>query len=382
MNFQPVIQLLDQGRERRLFSGASIIASREGEVLFHQHHGTTAWRRDEPVSAETRFDLASLTKPLAISLLLMRLSDERGADLDDPAAPLLRELEGTPWSGLRLRHLLTHRSGLPAWRPFHESPRLRALALGQTAPAIPGEAKRTVLNAIARETPQSPAGEREEYSDLGFMLLGFWLERRLGEPLTMAFQRLVAQPLGADELFYLPRPGGADSSAPPFPRQRESFAVTGNCPWRGWLRGHVHDDNAFVLGGAAGHAGLFGTARGVHALACAVFRLLNHGGPWCASETARRFLLKPDRGSRFTLGWDTPSEMDSQAGVIASRSSFGHLGFTGTSLWIDPENRIITVILTNRVHPDAEDRGFRTWRPAMMDALYRCMGIAGSRYDH
>jgi CubicO group peptidase (beta-lactamase class C family) len=207
-------------------------------------------------------------------------------------------------------------------------------------------------------------GTKSVYSDLGVILLGEILERVAGEPLDSFVRRRVLDPLGMKETRYLPGPELLPRIAP-----------TENDPWRGRVvRGEVHDENAYALGGVAPHAGLFGTAPDLAKFA----QMMLNGGVYdhqriVSRETVERFTRRADvPESSRALGWDTPSA-NSSAGELLSRRSFGHTGFTGTSMWMDPDRKLFVILLTNRVHPTRENNAIREVRRAVADAVVRAL---------
>ncbi len=289
--------------------------------------------------ARTAYDLASLTKVVALTPLVLEAVASGRLDLDEPVAHRVPEFAGPGRDAVTLRHLLTHSSGLPAWRPlYQEAPdRDSALALVFTTP----------LDTLP--------GTRERYSDLGLILAGVLVERLEGAPLdTLAARHLAT--LGLRDTRFRP-PASWRKRIPP----------TELDPWRGRvLRGEVHDENAARRDGVAGHAGLFGSARDLLRYGEWWRARVGPGGPggaaaWAPPATrldaaARMFTTRQDvvPGSSRAVGWDTPSEWSS-AGPRLSNWSFGHTGFTGTSLWVDPSRALVVVLLTNRVHPTRDN---------------------------
>ena len=330
----------------------------------HYYHGTGRLGLDDPSRPDSTsiYDLASLTKVVALTTVVM-LGVERGAlDLDAPVDRYVPEfLTGAPERRLvTLRHLLTHSSGLPAGRPLYRetASRVDAIALLDTTPLA------------------AAPGERFTYSDLGAMLLTQAAERALGARIDTLLERTVLQPLGLRETRYLPPREWLGRSAP-----------TEQDPWRGrMIRGEVHDENAARLEGVSGHAGLFGSARdllrfGDWLLAgLATPRGAPSGG--CRSRLppppahVAQFIRRQDQpaGSSRALGWDTPSGQ-STGGSLISRTSFGHTGFTGTSIWIDPERRLVIVLLANRVHPSRANARFGPVRGQVADRVVRGLGL-------
>ncbi|HOX43722.1 MAG TPA: serine hydrolase domain-containing protein [Myxococcota bacterium] len=352
--------LMDEAVRQGIFPGGVLHAERAGRPRWRSAHGRSALDPQGPaVGPETVYDLASLTKPLAAASVALQAVERGALELDAPAGRWLPELPGaaaalTPW------HLLAHASGLPAWRPLHLE-----LAPGQAGTAAGQAALRA---RAAREPLEAPPGARVEYSDLGFVLLEWLLERALGLPFADAFHSLVAAPLGLTELFFVDL---KDPTAAARARAGRVFAATERCPWRGRvLSGEVHDENAWAAGGVAGQAGLFGTAAAVARVGRAwLDALAGRGGPFDAG-LARRFCRRTELpGPVRTLGFDTPAPVGSQAGSRLGPRAFGHLGFTGTSLWLEPERELVVVLLTNRVHPRREDDRLRAFRPGLHDAL-------------
>ena len=303
----------------------------------------------------TIFDLASLTKVLATATLAMRAVDEGRLRLEDSVADRIDAWQGSDRSGVTVRDLLAHCAGLPAYLPFYRD----------------YTGRREFEHAICTLPLEYPPRSASVYSDLGFMLLGFILEdaatsdaaRRSGtlDPsasLDAQFHR-VASFLTTEPLTYRP------------PRAWRPFtAPTEVDPWRGRLLvGEVHDENAWALGGVAGHAGVFGTAGAVGAFARAMLRTLAGEHVLGAPETARVFAQRVRiPASSRALGWDTMLPTSS-CGTRFSPTAIGHTGFTGTSLWIDFERDLYVVLLTNRVHPTRDNEAIRAFRPRLHDAI-------------
>jgi serine-type D-Ala-D-Ala carboxypeptidase len=361
--------LLDEAVRQGIFPGGVLHVEHAGQPRWRSAHGRTALGPEgSAVGPQTVFDLASLTKPLATASLALQAVDRGALALDAPASRWLPEL-GREAAQLTPEHLLVHASGLPAWLPLH-----LGLAPGQAGTALGQAALRA---RCAREPLQAPPGTRIEYSDLGFMLLEWLLERALGLPFADAFHSLVAAPLGLEELFFvdLKAPDAAARA-----RAGRTFAATERCPWRGRvLAGEVHDENAWAAGGVAGHAGLFGTAAAVARVGRAwLDALAGRSGPF-EPELARRFCRRSELpGPVRLLGFDTPAPQGSQAGSRLGPRAFGHLGFTGTSMWLDPGRELVVVLLTNRVHPSRENERLRGFRPGLHDALLDWLDQGGA----
>jgi CubicO group peptidase (beta-lactamase class C family) len=355
--------LLDAGAREGVYPGAALVAGRAGKALFSLHAGRLSIEPPgRPVDEGTLFDLGSLTKPLVTSLALMRLVDLGRLDLDQPIPELL---PGAPASGKRMttRLLLRHAAGLPDWRDYYR--RLDGVE--------PDKRKPRCRAWILEEPPAYTPGRGCVYSDLGFMLLEGVVEALAGMDMATYADRLFFGPVGLERTFLF---RGAEPLR--FPKGR--FAATELCPWRGrLLQGEVHDENAFALGGYSGHAGLFGTAKEVFALAGV---LRDHAAAerndLFHPETVRAFFSREKSipGCGRALGWDTPAPEGSAAGRHFSEHSVGHLGFPGTSLWMDLDKDVQVVLLTNRVHPTRRNRRIRGFRPRLHDCVMEELGVA------
>lgn len=342
--------------------GAVVAVGRHGRLVRLRGFGTLDWTGSDPAGPGTLYDLASLTKVVGTTTAVMLLVDEGRLSLDD------RVVEHLPWwsrgdprkDAVTLRQLLTHRAGLPAFRRWF----------------LEMEGRDAYRDAIADEPLDADPGTATVYSDIGVMTVALVVERVTGRPLDAFLRERVFEPLGMADTGFLP-----DSALLPRIAPTELDTL-----WRGeMVRGRVHDENADAFGGVAGHAGLFGTAADL-----AVFAdLLLRGGtlpPCVASDpagrpcprsrpdtlrlvdggTVARFTRRDDPSSSRALGWDTPSGRSS-AGDLFSARSFGHTGFTGTSLWMDPERDLFVVLLTNRVHPTRDNDRHVPLRRAVHD---------------
>lgn len=348
--FDGVDRLLDGYQERGAFPGGVLAVGRRG-ALFHLYpFGRLTYEADAPpVTADTLYDLASLTKVVATTTMAMILVDEEKLDLDQPVQELLPGFQGAGKEAVTVRHLLTHSSGLPALAPLYQE--------------IQG--REAYVERIQAMDLVYPVGSQSTYSDLGIILLGAILERAAGQPLDAFVRARVLDPLEIRDTLFRPSPD-----------LRSRIAPTEIDPWRGRLvQGEVHDENAFAMGGVAPHAGLFGTAGD---LARFAQMLLNRGTLDGHRIVSRRTVDLFTRragipGSDRALGWDTKSPEGSSAGTLFSPNSFGHTGYTGTSVWIDPERGLFVILLTNRVHPTRENNLIREVRPAVADAVVRAL---------
>ncbi|MDB4972652.1 MAG: Beta-lactamase class [Myxococcaceae bacterium] len=306
------------------------------------------------VALGTPYDLASLTKPL-VAIAALRLAQRGLLDLHAPVCLHLPELEATHGGDSSLSSLLSHRAGLAAWGSLYRE-----------FDAPPGSAamKRFMLREAATRVAEGLPPGQSLYSDFGYLLAGEVLARAAGAPLNEVLSREVTGPLGlADQIYYA-------AALEPEARARlvASAAPTERCSVRGRvLRGEVHDENCYAFGGVAGHAGLFGTASAVLSFGLSVLAALEGRSLWL-DQALLRWALKP-RGAGHVVGWDTKSAEGSSAGDQFSEQSFGHLGFTGTSIWCDPTRRLCAVLLSNRVHPTRDNIAIRAFRPRFHDAM-------------
>ena len=363
---------LQSAVDEGVFPGAVLAVRLRGELQCMAVAGRLS---SEPpgllVQPSTIYDLASLTKPLATVTSVVLLIQRAKVALGDPVQQVLAELEGTPIGQATVRDLLTHCSGLPGWRPLYER-----LDAGDIVPGISDgnyPVKQHVLKMIRDEPLIYGRGERSVYSDLGFMLLGFLVERLTGLALDLWCEEAIIRPLLAEPLMFCPTAGRTQPGVARPIVDTLRIAPTEQDEWRNRLLcGEVHDENAAAMGGVAGHAGLFGTAESVLAVSGAWLRGYHGGESILDGELVRQFTTRQPSSSRssWAMGWDTPS-MPSSSGSCFSERSFGHLGYTGTSLWIDPLCELEVVLLSNRVHPTRRNEKIKVFRPRIHDLAYR-----------
>ncbi|MFP7754177.1 serine hydrolase domain-containing protein [Thermodesulfobacteriota bacterium B35] len=305
------------------------------------------------VTEDTLFDLASLTKPLATALIIFALIDEGKLSLHDPLTRFIDPGEGR-LAEIDLDMLLTHSSGLAAYRPYYQ--RFRPVVEPGNSDAL--------VRAILADPLEYEPGSECRYSDLGFILLGRVIEQVSGLGLDECFSRYISGPLDLEEdIFFLRLTGSRHRLA------GRSIAATENCPWRGRvLTGEVHDEHCWLMDGVSGHAGLFGTVGAVLTMCTRILDQWQGRGESGAHALATG-LQRKYRDRTWCRGFDMPSPQGSSGGHLLSRHSIGHLGYTGTSFWIDPEKKVIMVLLSNRVHPDRSNRKIRRFRPRFHDTL-------------
>ena len=351
--FRSGFQLLENAISARAFPACSLAVTLGGELIAHKALGRFTYDPSAPpATQESIFDLASITKVVATTAMAMILYERGLLDPDAPVTAIAPEFatEDTRRLQVTLRMLLAHSSGLPAYEKLF----LRAKTREELLAA-----------AFTAELTADP-GTRAEYSDIGFIILGIALERIADETLDTFCQREVFGPLGMSHTAFNP---------PKTWRERIVPTADDRTFRQRLVQGEVQDENASVLGGVAGHAGLFSTAEDVAALAHA---MLNGGRPILRPETIELFTrreLSPEGASR-ALGWDTPST-PSQSGKHFSPHSFGHLGYTGTSLWIDPDRQLSITLLTNRTWPDCQNQAIKQVRPALHDAIVEALAQSG-----
>ncbi len=313
--------------QRGQLPGAVVLVARDGKVVFHKAYGSRSKQpADIPMTVDTVFDLASLTKPLATATSIMLLLEQGKLRLSDRAAQYVPEFGSKGKDKITIEQLLLHTSGLIADNP-----------LSDYADGPPKAFER-----IHELTPTSEPGARFVYSDVGFLVLGEIVERISGEPLDVFARRNIFAPLGLRETTFKPGKPLAERAAPT--EQREGR----------WMQGEVHDPRSYQLAGVAGHAGLFSTADEIAVYAQMLLNGGSYSGKRILSPATVRLMTtaRPVPGGQRALGWDVNTRYSSNRGELFGPTSFGHTGFTGTSIWVDPASRTTVIFLSNRVHPD------------------------------
>ena len=342
--FTPAFRILEGAISAHAFPGASVAIIHHDQQTLAAFGNYTYDPRSPAVTPETIFDLASVSKVVATTTAAAILYERGKLSLDDCVADLqprfanhdIRRYDVT------IRHLLTHTSGLPAYVRLFEHC-----------------STREEIQEAAYATPlEVDPGARTEYSDIGFIILGDILERLAGEPLDQFCRREIFSPLALAHTRFCPPPEWRDQIAPT--RDAGDFR-------KKLIQGEVNDENAWVMGGVAGHAGVFSTAAEVAAFAQSWLR---RGWPILRPETISEF-TRQQLGTR-ALGWDRPTA-PSSSGQYFSPQSFGHLGYTGTSLWIDPTRSLAVVLLTNRTWPDTSNQVIKQVRPRFHDAIVEAL---------
>jgi CubicO group peptidase (beta-lactamase class C family) len=347
-----VDRLMKDGVANHVFPGGVLLVSQDRNIVFFEAYGDANLFSGRKMTPKTVFDLASLTKPLATALAVMALIRQSRLTLKDHLGAILPLFKNTDKEKIRVEHLLYHNSGFPDYRPYYES----------LIKIEPGQRKDALREFLIKEPLIHPIGRQMVYSDLGFMVLCWVIEEVAGIRLDRFVTENIYRPLGLKSLFFVP----VDKMPPD-----AEFAATERCPWRGIiLEGVVHDDNAYSVGGIEGHAGLFGTAGDVSHLLSELMAV--HGGSVSTGvfdiDLTRRFLRRNKHVGR-ALGFDTPSSKGSSCGRYFSKRTVGHLGFTGTSFWMDLDRAIVVILLTNRIHPSRDNNRIKAFRPKLHDAV-------------
>jgi CubicO group peptidase (beta-lactamase class C family) len=375
MGFELVEEAMRQAVAQGVFPGAVLLV-RAGESFFYlRAFGYRSLLPERtPMHEDTIFDVASLTKPLATTVAVMLLVKEGKLRLDERVSRFFPNFGVHGKGYITFRQLLSHCSGLPASKPYYkevlaeEQRRGRVNFLGTSA------AKAFVYQRIERERTEAEPGTRALYSDLGFMLLGAAVEQLSGMTLDRFCQDRIFRPLG------LRTTGFVDLAllrARRLEPVTEWIAPTEQCPWRKKiLWGEVHDDNAYAMGGVAGHAGLFSSARDIDTILCRLEESYYNVGRMIPQRLIREFWTRDPTvpHSTWCLGWDSPSPQGSSAGRYFSPNSVGHLGFTGCSVWVDLDRHCHVILLSNRVHPYRDNDGIKAFRPYLHDLVREALG--------
>jgi len=365
MPMEKINNAMTEALSDNVFPGGVLLVSFKGRVLFFEAYGSANRISGKTMTRETLFDLASLTKPLATTLAVMKLVQEGRLGVEDKLGSVIPRIGKTEKSGIGIMNLLLHDSGLSDYRPYY-----------LTLRDLPKNERESVLrDLLVKEPLLCMPGENVLYSDIGFMFLRWVVETVSGSNLDHFVYDNIYKPLGLEKIFFV----DLDYKEKSWKERTGSFAATEICPWRNiLLEGVVHDENAYVMGGIEGHAGLFGTAGDVNLLLSELLFSF-HGISKQAvidGKQANHFLRRREGAGR-ALGFDAPSLTGSSAGSHFSRNSIGHLGFTGTSFWMDLDKFIIIVLFTNRVHPSRENVKIKEFRPALHDIIMESLAERG-----
>ena len=347
-SFSEIDDAVHEGMERGIYPGAVVIVGRTDSIIYARGYGHFTWNRASPVPTpdSTLWDIASISKVVGTASAVMRLVDAGRLDLDAPVRRYLPRFSGESKDQITVRMLLDHTSGLRSYAPLFKRTRSRAGA----------------IELLYTERPTRRPGDLPVYSDLNAMFLGLVVEAVAKMPLDRFVAQEVFAPLALEQTTYRPSPSARRRTMP-------------SALWRGQpIQGQVNDPNAAVFGGAAGHAGIFST--GLDLARYAQVWLRRGAGPtgqWVSSSTIQRFLTRGATSGPRLLGWDTPElnlDQKSVFGTLISDAAYGHTGFTGTELWIDPTRELFLVFLTNR-----------TFDPKVRDSLHRLRDVRAELSD-
>jgi CubicO group peptidase (beta-lactamase class C family) len=351
-SFSEIDATVRQGIDRGIYPGAIVVIGRRDSLVYARGYGHFTWspRSAVPTPDSTLWDIASITKVLGTMSAAMRLVDAGQLDLDAPVRRYLPRFSGGYKDQVTVRMLLDHTSGLRSYAPLFKRARTREGA----------------LEVLYTERPNRRPGDLAVYSDLNAIFLGLIVESVSKMPLDRYVAREVFQPLGLDQTTYRPSPAGRRRTVP-------------SALWRGQpVQGQVNDPNAAILGGPAGHAGIFAT--GMDLARYAQVWLRGGAGPngqWISPATIKRFLTRGENSGPRLLGWDTPEQNKDEPslfGTLISDAAYGHTGFTGTELWVDPTRDLFLVFLTNRTFaPKVRNsaHSLRSIRTELSDATIR-----------
>ncbi|MBX7147500.1 beta-lactamase family protein [bacterium] len=336
--------LFEQALADGVFPGASVLVLSHQKIVFEKVYGLA---QKEPIERALTphlfFDIASLTKPIATATLFMKAVERKLCSLHDPLSKYFSKANPQ----ITLAHLLNHSSGLAAYKEYEKE-------------SHPADIKQWMTDKIVSESLENPVGTKVVYSDLGYLLLGFILEKIFSLPLDVLFKNEIANPLKLN-LFYNP-------ISKPLDKTESHFVATELCPLRNKiLLGEAMDERCYLLNGVAGHAGLFGTARDVAGYLIELRKVEKGESTFVNPAVLKTFLTKPASGG-FTLGFDTPS-FPSSSGKYFSELSVGHLGYTGTSFWWDRKKDFSVILLTNRIHPTRINEAIKKFRPKAHDVI-------------
>jgi CubicO group peptidase (beta-lactamase class C family) len=345
-DFNNADTIVNNAIEDSAFPGAEVLVQKDGKIILDKAFGHFTYDKNSPsVKLSTLFDLASLTKVISTTTCTMICYDRGLFKLDDRISKYIPEFAQNGKGDITIRNLLLHNSGLPAYKRYYEMYNNAA----------------DVLNDIYASKLEYPTGTKTVYSDLGIITLGKIIEKVTGMTLDKFAQKEIFGPLGMKDTMYNPPDSLKKYCAP---TEYDNY-------WRHrQIQGEVHDETASLLGGVAGHAGLFSTAGDI----AKVLQMLLQDGKFNGKQiikpsTVKLFTRRQNEESTRALGWDTKSASGSSAGNLFSADSYGHTGFTGTSVWTDPERKLFVIFLTNRVYPTRENHKIYKVRPALHDAV-------------
>lgn len=348
--FGGVDQMIRDAIRDTVFPGACLLVAKDGKILYEKSFGRLTYSRSSSeVTSGTIYDIASLTKVIATTTAVMLCIDKGLFNLDDKVSEYIPEFGVNGKEAITIRNLLLHNSGLSAFKPYYKE----------------FNSANEVINSIYSSSLDYPLGSKMVYSDLGFITLAKIVEKVTKKSFDVFCTEEIFKPLGMKDTKFNPNKSNLTKIAP---TELDTY-------WRNRLvHGTVHDETAALLNGVAGHAGLFSTAKDIsHLLQMLLQNGFYQGRQIVKKETVELFTKKQSAQSTRALGWDTKDEKGSSAGKLFSVLSFGHTGFTGTSVWVDPSRDLFVVLLTNRVYPTRENRKLIPFRGRLHDAVINAL---------
>jgi CubicO group peptidase (beta-lactamase class C family) len=371
--FADVSRILTTATADGAFGGAVLVVGKKGKVLYSECVGVRSSTLDKehpplPTSLQCVFDIGALTGSIATTTLLMKLVEIGKLRLEDRIAQYIQGFGVFGKSLVTVGEVLCHISGLPHWHPYYEE-LIKENAGARMGILTSRGARDYIVNAINRSQLKNPPGTKQGYSDLGFLLLGNLVEVLTALPLDRALSKFITTPLGLSSTSFIDlqmvKRRGLSANT-------DVVVPTEECPWRKRLLwGEVHDDNAWAMGGVAGHSGVFSSAPDLHILATTLIESYHGRSPFLNASVVKRFWRGPEdlENSVWRYGWEAPSKENGLAEVGFSPAAVGQHGFTGCSLWIDPQKELDIVLLTNRVHPTRTNKRLQAIRPELFGAI-------------
>src|SRR5690554_4980067 len=389
---QDIDRLMETAIARRSTPGGTVLVAKNGQVVYEKAYGHYDYNKSKPVTTETIYDLASITKVVATTQVMMFLESRQLIDMERPVADYLPELQATNKGRLLIKDIMAHEAGLLPYIPhfaktleagrwkdgYYNARRDKGYTVKvaenmYAMDALPDSVWKWTVESDLRRLPNSGAKKHGYlYSDLGMLILQKMVERVVNQPIDQFLEQNFYDPLGIYSLTYQP--------LAKFNKERIAPTELDGNFRKALVQGYVHDQGAAMLGGVAGHAGLFGTANDLAIIMQMMLQEGKYGGrDLLEGKTINQFTGRQSAQSRRAWGWDKPAlerDRGGNAGVLAPKSSFGHTGFTGTAVWADPENNLIYVFLANRIHPSATNEGLfkDKVRTEIHDVIYRSLG--------
>jgi CubicO group peptidase (beta-lactamase class C family) len=376
--FSNVSALLERGLEEGVYPGSVLVIGMNGREVYKKSVGHRCCKSgnsetQSSMTVDTVFDIAALTNVLVTTTLIMKLVECGKLDLDHRITRYLHGFGVYGKSEVSVSQLLSHSGGLVHWHPFFEE-LLRANAAARMGILTSRASREYILNSINRSQLKYKPGTKQVYSDIGFILLGHLIEALTGFSLDKAAQQYIFKPLGMKTTSYIDLTLIRRRGIHPV---YDMIAATEDCSWRKRiLCGEVHDDNAWAMGGISGHSGVFSTARDLHLFAAEMLRAYHGQSSFLEEEIVKYFwqIKSFSEESGWKLGWDSPSEENGLKNSALTKAAVGHNGFTGCSLWLEPELGLDIVLMTNRIHPSRANKKIREFRPQLIDAVLESAG--------